>query len=115
MVRLEKAHTKETASVKTRERVMEDEETFGIWEGQCQACETWGMVNDLMLCEECDAKLQRDLIRARDWDYVVAAFGLDEESRERLRAGVIRQYGAKSELIIKQQPKRRRRRRRPRK
>ena len=96
---------------------MEDEELFGIWDGQCQACEMWGRVNDLMLCEECDAKIQRDLIRARDWDYVAAAFGLDDEGRQRLRAEVIRQYGAQNELIIDQKPKNRksrRRRRRPR-
>ena len=95
---------------------MEDEGLFGIWDGQCQACEMWGRVNDLMLCEECDGKIQRDLIRARDWDYVAAAFGLDDEGRERLRAEVIRQYGAKNELIIDQKPekrKSRRRRRRP--
>jgi len=91
---------------------MEDEEAFGIWEGQCQACDTWGRVNDLMLCEECDAKVQRDLIRARDWDYVAVAFGLDDEGRKRLRAEVIRQYGAKNELIIREQPERKRRKRR---
>ena len=91
---------------------MEDKETFGLWEGQCQACDTWGPVNDLMLCEECDAKIQRDLIRARDWDYVAAAFGLDDEGRERLRAEVIRQYGAKNELIINdRQPERKSRKR----
>jgi hypothetical protein len=77
----------------------------------------WGRVNDLGLCEECDGKIQRDLIRARDWDYVAAAFGLDDEGRERLRAEVIRQYGAKNELIIDQKPRKRKsrkRRRRPR-
>jgi len=79
---------------------MEDAEAFGLWEGQCQACEMWGVVNDMMLCEECDAKIQRDLIRARDWDYVAAAFGLDEEGRERLRAEVIRRYGARNELMM---------------
>jgi len=79
---------------------MEDGETFGLWEGQCQACEMWGMVNDMMLCEECDAKIQRDLIRARDWGYVAAAFGLNEEGCERLRAEVIRLYGAENELIM---------------
>jgi hypothetical protein len=91
---------------------MEDEELFGIWDGQCQACEMWGRVNDLMLCEECDGRIQRDLIRARDWDYVAAAFGLDDEGRERLRVEVIRQYGAKNELIIDQKPKKRKSRRR---
>lgn len=91
---------------------MEDEGLFGIWDGQCQACEMWGRVNDLMLCEECDGKIQRDLIRARDWDYVAAAFGLDDEGRERLRAEVIRRYGAQNELIIDQKPKKRKSRRR---
>ena len=79
---------------------MVDEDSFGFWEYQCQACDRWGPVNDLMLCEECDAKIQRDLIRARDWEYVAAAFGLDDQSRERLRSEVIRQYGPKNELII---------------
>jgi hypothetical protein len=91
---------------------MEDEELFGLWDGQCQACEMWGRVNDLMLCEECDAKIQRDLIRARDWDYVAAAFGLDDRGRERLRAEVIRQYGAENELIMDQKPKKRKSRKR---
>ena len=83
---------------------MEDERLFGIWEGQCQACEMWGPVNDMMLCEECDAKIQRDLTRARAWEYVVDAFGLDDQGRERLRAEVIRQYGAGNEMIIDQEP-----------
>jgi hypothetical protein len=98
--RFEEDRLEEAASVKKGKRFMEDEETFGLWEGQCQACDIWGPVNDLMLCEECDAKIQRDLIRARAWDYVVVAFGLDDESRERLRAEVIRQYGSQNELII---------------
>lgn len=78
---------------------MTEEEIFGLWEGQCQACDQWGPVNDMMLCEDCDAKIQRDLIRARAWDYVAAAFGLDDEGRERLRAEVIGQYGPDNELI----------------
>ena len=88
---------------------MEDENAFGLWEGQCQACDVWTRVNDLGLCEECDARIQRDLIRARDWDYVAAAFGLDDEGREQLRTEVIRQHGAANELIAEQQPNRRRR------
>jgi hypothetical protein len=91
---------------------MEHEYAFGLWEGQCQACDNWGRVNDLMLCEECDAKVQRDLIRAQDWDYVAAAFGLDDEGRERLRAEVIREYGVKNELIISEGPKQEKRKRR---
>jgi len=79
---------------------MIDDDSFGLWEALCHACDLWRPVNDLMLCEDCDAKIQRDLIRARDWDYVAAAFGLDETGRERLRDEVIRQYGSKNELIV---------------
>lgn len=93
----------------------DNDEVFGLWEYQCQACEQWGPVNDLLLCEACDAKIQRDLIRTRDWDYVATAFGLDDAGRERLRAEVIRQYGPKNELIVDPpQPRRSHRpRRRP--
>ena len=66
----------------------------------------WTRINDLGLCEDCDARIQRDLIRARDWDYVAAAFGLDDKGREQLRAQVIRQYGAANELIVDPQAKR---------
>ena len=89
---------------------LDDDDDFGEWDGQCQACEMWGRVNDLLLCEACDAQVQRDLIRARAWDYVAAAFGLDEAGRERLRSEVIRQYGPKNELIV-DRPKRSKRRR----
>ncbi len=91
---------------------MINDDSFGFWEYQCQACDMWGPVNDLMLCEACDAKVQRDLIRARDWDYVAAAFGLDDEGRKRLRAEVIRKYGSKNELIIDQPKQRKPNRRR---
>ena len=42
------------------------EEPFGLWEGQCQVCDMWGRVDDLMLCEDCTAKLECDLIRQRE-------------------------------------------------
>lgn len=77
----------------------QDDNDFGLWQAQCQACDRWAMVNDLGLCEACDAKIQRDLIRARQWDDVAAAFGLNDESRELLRSEVIRQYGAANEMI----------------
>ena len=78
---------------------MEDEEPFGLWEGQCQACEMWGPVNDLMLCEGCNAMLERDLIRQRDWEYSATAFGLSPEACEELRRQVVRQFGEVLELI----------------
>jgi hypothetical protein len=75
------------------------EEPFGLWEGQCQACDLWGPVGDLMLCEDCTAKLERDLIRQRDWEYSATAFGLSPEAREELRRHVVAQFGESLELI----------------
>jgi hypothetical protein len=73
-----------------------------LWEieGQCQACETFAVVNDLGLCEDCGAKLERDLIRQRTWDYSATAFGLAATQRETLRAQVIAKYGKALELIV---------------
>ncbi|PJF38683.1 MAG: hypothetical protein CUN54_10325, partial [Phototrophicales bacterium] len=56
-------------------------------------------VNDLGLCNECFAKLERDLIRSRDWDHSATAFMVAEEKLEALRERIIRDYGAKYELI----------------
>jgi hypothetical protein len=77
----------------------EIEEPFGLWEGQCQACDMWGPVDDLMLCEVCTARLERDLIRQRDWEYSASAFGLSPEAREELRRQVVAEFGEALELI----------------
>jgi hypothetical protein len=45
-------------------------------------------------------KLERDLIRARDWDYSATAFAVAPDQREALRERVIRDYGAAYELIL---------------
>lgn len=66
----------------------------------CIACDMPSHLDDLGLCVDCAGKIERDLIRARDWDYTMAAFGLDDKERERLRAEVIRKYGAANELIV---------------
>jgi hypothetical protein len=75
------------------------DELWGMWDGQCQACDVWGRVNDMMLCENCASKLERDLIRQRDWDYSALAFGLSSKDREALRRRVIAQFGEALELI----------------
>ena len=41
------------------------EEEWGLWEGQCVACDMYGRINDLQLCKICAAKLERDLMRLR--------------------------------------------------
>jgi hypothetical protein len=75
------------------------DEEWGWYDGQCYACDLLRRVDDLGLCEECRTKLERDLIRQRDWDYSAWAFGLSDEGREKLYHQVIAQYGKKLELI----------------
>jgi hypothetical protein len=75
------------------------DEAWGIWDGQCQACDRYGPVDDLSLCEDCGPKLERDLIRQRAWDYSAMAFGLSDQDREELRRQVIAQFGQALELI----------------
>jgi hypothetical protein len=72
---------------------------FGFYEGECQGCDFFTRLNDLGLCEECAGKLERDLIRQRDWDYSAMAFGVPASKREDLRRQVVAQYGERLELI----------------
>jgi hypothetical protein len=81
------------------------DELFGSVEGQCQGCDQFLPVNDLGLCGECAVKLDRDLIRQRDWDYSASAFGVDPSKCEELRRQVIAQYGDKLELIAPRKEK----------
>ena len=69
------------------------------YEAFCDACDNYGPVNDMGICEECSAKLERDLIRNRDWEYAVLAYGLGEKDREALRRQVVKEHGEKLELI----------------
>jgi hypothetical protein len=67
-------------------------------------------VNDLGLYDDCAAKLDRDLIRERSWDYSVMANGVVPEDREKLRRQVVAQFGESLELMApsKQRPSRKR-------
>lgn len=65
----------------------------------CVGCDLPFPVNDLGLCDACFAKLERDLIRSRDWEYSVTAFAVPEDQLEALRDRVIRDHGAEYELI----------------
>ncbi len=66
--------------------------------GKCQACDTFTEVNDMSLCDDCDEKIQRDMIRDKEWDYVVEAFGLSNEGRDKLYQDTIKKHGRKKEL-----------------
>ena len=90
---------------------------FGEYEGSCAGCDQPLRLDDLGLCKECRQKLERDLLRKRDWDYSVSAFGASCEQREALRAQVIKKFGENLELIAASQDTdsrgKRRKRRKP--
>ena len=79
--------------------MLDDEPQFGVFESDCRACEVFGSVDDLGLCAECSAKLDRDMIRQRAWDYSATAFVVPPENREDLRAATIAKHGDALELI----------------
>ena len=95
----------------------DDMDDYGSYEGTCQGCDIFFKpLNDLGLCEECAGKLERDMIRQRDWAYSISAFGMSNSELEKLRKGVIEHYGEKLELIApnkknKRKPKRKNRKR----
>jgi len=78
------------------------DDTRNSWE--CIGCDLPLPLNEQGLCEECADKLERDLIRARDWEYSYAAF-LTPERQEALRAQIIREFGAANELLVMPKPK----------
>lgn len=83
----------------------DDFELFEGWDTEqvgniCVGCDLPANVNDLGLCARCNAKLDRDLIRARDWEYSPTAAFTAEDQREALRAKVIKEYGDSYELIL---------------
>ncbi len=84
---------------------IDDDSDFGLYEAMCKACDAITMVNDLGLCEDCDAKLDRDFIRTREWDYSASAFGCPVDKREQLRAHVIAQHGEALELLAEEPPR----------
>ena len=76
-----------------------DEDSWHDCDGECQACDMYGPVDDMLLCNECAGKLERDLIRQRNWDHCVSAFVLPDKEREKLRNNVVKKYGESLELI----------------
>ena len=78
----------------------EVDDEFGFYEGECQGCALFLRLDDMGLCETCSGKLERDLIRQRDWAYSVLAFGVPDDKREELRHAIIKNYGEGFELII---------------
>jgi hypothetical protein len=84
-----------------------NDEEWGFYEGECAGCDLWGRINDLGLCMNCADKLERDLVRERDWDYSALAFLLSDKDREQLRQQIIREHGKDLELIAPRKNRRR--------
>ena len=61
-----------------------DDNAFGFYEGECQGCDIFTRLDDVGLCEECAAKLDRDIVRQRNWQYSVMPYGVPPEKREEL-------------------------------
>ena len=78
---------------------MDDDDKFGFYEAECAGCEEFARVDDVELCFDCSVKLERDIIRERDWDYSAMAFGVPPEKREELRRHIIKEHGEALELI----------------
>ena len=92
-----------------------DYDSNGFFEGECQGCEMFLPLNDLGLCDDCANKLDRDLIRKRDWDYSGLAFGIEPSKREELRNKIISEYGDRLELIASSKGRRKNQKRKPKK
>jgi hypothetical protein len=97
----------------------DDDLEFGSYQAICKGCDAYALVDDIGLCEDCAAKMDRDLIRKRDWDYSATAFGCPVDRREELRDHIIAEYGEALEILVPEPPgegrsTRRKRRRRSR-
>jgi len=82
------------------EDMREERETeFGQYEDECAGCEQFRRVNESGLCGDCSQKLERDLVRERDWAYSVTAHGLSDQRREDMRRQIVDKFGEAMELI----------------
>ena len=72
---------------------------FSTTQAECYGCDLFTDVDDMMLCAECSSKLDRDMIRLRDWDRSITAWTTAKDKRESLRDDIIKRYGRPLELI----------------
>lgn len=75
-------------------------EEYGTYDGVCAGCDDYARIDDVGLCEGCAGKLERDLIRNRDWACSVTAYAMSNEEREKLHRQVVRRYGKAHELMV---------------
>ncbi|MEE9392510.1 MAG: hypothetical protein V3W41_08390 [Planctomycetota bacterium] len=65
----------------------------------CHGCDSFIPVDEVGLCRDCSVKLERDLLRQRDWVYSSCCYGVPNDKREELRLSVIKKHGAALELL----------------
>ena len=82
----------------------EDDDAFDDEENLCQGCDEEKDLNRFGLCEACADKLERDLIRKREWRHLPAGKKQSKEKLELLRNRVIKEYGKALELIAEDAP-----------
>jgi hypothetical protein len=70
-----------------------------LFQGECVGCDDFTRVDGSGLCAECLEKLDRDMLRQRDWDCSASAYCVPPDKREELRRAVIGRYGSDLELI----------------
>ncbi len=85
------------------------------YEAECAGCDTYAELDELGLCKDCGAKLDRDMIRERDWERSMTAWVCPKDRREELRDEVIRKHGAALELIAPSKPEKKKSKSRKRK
>ncbi|WP_456364202.1 hypothetical protein [Priestia aryabhattai] len=72
------------------------------YEAECHGCYSTKKVNHIPLCASCNNKLERDLVRQRNYEYSDLTAQLSSsEDKEKVRKDVINQYGEKLELVLK--------------
>ena len=76
-----------------------DDDEFGLYQAECQGCDSFASVDDIGLCSACAGKFERDMIRERQWAYSALAFGVPSDRLEQLRQLITDQHGETLELI----------------
>ena len=81
-----------------------DDGNYQRYEAECQGCDMWGPVDDIGLCDDCAGKLERDMIKKREWAYSALAFGCPREKLEDLRKQIVKKHGKAFVLICEDKP-----------
>lgn len=71
-----------------------------MYQGFCEVCNMHENLNDVLLCNNCNEKLERDLIRKGEYDYSSQSAFKSTEERKNIHKNIIKKYGSNMELLI---------------